>query len=55
MKSETEKTEKSTVQELREIRDKIGTEIEDMNYEQLKKYIEDKLTLHPIAVWQKED
>ncbi len=46
------KTENSTVKELRDIRDKIGVEIKDMTYEELKKYVEEKLTLHPTAVWR---
>jgi len=52
MKTKKEKHKKSTVRELRDIRDNIGLEIKDMNYEQLKKYIDDKLTLRPTAVWQ---
>ncbi len=53
MKAKKEKKEKSAIQELREIRDNIGLEIKDMTYEQLKKYIEEKLALHPTSVWQK--
>lgn len=53
MKNIKEKKEKSTVQQLREIRDKIGTEIQDLTYEQLMKYIEKKSKLHPTRVWQK--
>ncbi|MBK9248279.1 MAG: hypothetical protein IPM69_09270 [Ignavibacteria bacterium] len=52
MKKTTEKQEQSTVQQLRDIRDKIGIEIQDMTYEQLMKYIEKKATLHPSRVWQ---
>ena len=54
MKKEIKKTGKSTVQQLREIRDKVGLEIQDMNFEQLKKYLENKITLHPPSVWQKQ-
>lgn len=53
MKIKNDKKENPTVQGLREIRDKIGSEIKDITYKQLKKYIEEKLTLHPTSVWQK--
>lgn len=52
MKNIATKKAKSTVQQLREIRDKIGTEIQDLSYEQLVKYIEKKSTLHTKRVWQ---
>lgn len=47
--------EKSTIEQLREIRDKISMDIKDMTFEQLQKYIEQRLTetLHPSAVWRK--
>jgi hypothetical protein len=53
MKTEKEKKEKSTIEELREIRDKISIEIQDMSFEELQKYIEKKLTLHPKNKWVK--
>jgi len=28
-------------------------EIKDMNFEQLKKYLEEQTTLHPTAAWRK--
>lgn len=34
---------KSTVDQLREIRDKVSAEIQDMSFDQLKKYIEQNL------------
>jgi len=37
--------------ELREIRDKISEDIKDMTYEQLKKYLESKNTLHSKSAW----
>ncbi len=45
--------EKSAIQQLRNIRDKIGLEIKDMSFEQLKKYVEERSKLHPKNVWQK--
>ena len=51
MKATKTKKEHSTVQQLREIRDIIGIEIQDMTFEQLKKYIEKRLTLHQTKVW----
>jgi len=55
MKTEKQKTGKSTIEQLREIRDKISAETQNMTFEQLKKYVEERLTetLHPTAVWQK--
>ncbi|OGU70695.1 MAG: hypothetical protein A2V93_04575 [Ignavibacteria bacterium RBG_16_34_14] len=47
------KKEKSPNQQLRNIRDKIGMEIKDMSFEELKKYIEEKSKLFPKKVWQK--
>ncbi|MBU2447177.1 MAG: hypothetical protein KJ666_16610 [Bacteroidetes bacterium] len=53
MKTTKKKKEKSAIQELRDIRDKIGLDIQDMTFEQLKKYIDERLTLHPTAAWRK--
>lgn len=55
MKTKAKKKEISTVQEIRKIRDTIGTEIKDMTYEELKKYIDGKSTLHPKSVWQNRE
>lgn len=55
MKTQKKKKEKSAIQELRDIRDKIGFEIQDMSFEKLKKYIEERLSLHPSSVWQKRN
>ena len=49
MKTIKKKKEKSAIQQLRDIRDKIGLDIQNMTFEQLKKYIEERLTLHPRA------
>ena len=51
MKTIKEKKETSTVEELRQIRDKIGSEIKDMTYDQLREYINSKLRLHNSSVW----
>jgi hypothetical protein len=45
------KTEKTTVQELREIRDRISLEIQDMTAEQLKVYLSKQKTLHSSKEW----
>ena len=54
MKSK-QKTEKSTNEQLREIRDKISVETQDMTFVQFQKYIEKQMkeTLHPKANWSK--
>lgn len=50
------KKEKSTIELLREIRDNISNETQNMTLEQLQKYIEEQLkeTLHPNAAWRKQ-
>ncbi len=53
MKTEKKAKTESPVEQLREIRDSISTEIQDMTFEQLKKYIDAQLTLHSKKVWQK--
>ncbi len=47
------KAEKTTVEELREIRDKISLEIQVKTFEQLKEYFNKQKTLHPSKDWQK--
>jgi len=54
MRGTKETKERSTVQQLREIREKIGIEIQDLTYEQLMKYIEKNTKLHPTRIWQKQ-
>ncbi len=44
----------SIIHELRQIRDQIGHEIQDMDFEELKIYINKNLTLHPKSVWNKK-
>jgi hypothetical protein len=41
------KKEKTNVEILREIRDKISLDIQDMNFEELKEYFARRQTLHP--------
>lgn len=55
-KIEKQKTGKSIMEELREIRDKISLETQDMTYEELRKYIDKRLsgTLHSKEVWNKQ-
>ncbi len=48
----TEKAEKTIVQQLREVRDKINMDIKDMSLEQLKTYLKKQKTLHPTSFWQ---
>ena len=50
--NEKSKTEKTTIQELREIRDRISLEIQDMTAEQLKEYFNKQKTLHSSKEWQ---
>ncbi|MCX6267046.1 MAG: hypothetical protein NTW16_06775 [Bacteroidetes bacterium] len=54
MNPETQQTVKSTIEQLREIREKISIETQDMTFEQFKKYAEDRMTetIHPNATWQ---
>ena len=48
-----EKREKSTLEQLREIRDKVSAETQNMNFSELKKYVESQLqeSLFPKMVW----
>lgn len=46
------KTEKSYLEQLREIRDKLSLEMKDMNLDEIKRYIDSKETLHPKTVWK---
>ena len=43
------------IEQLREIRDKISAETQNMNFEELQKYIQERMaeTLHPKVVWKK--
>ena len=46
--------EKSLLQQLRDIRDKLSSEIKDMSYEQLKEYLDNQKSLHPKSAWRKQ-
>ena len=52
MKKNNIKSEKSPIDQLRAIRDKVSLDIKDLNSEQLKDYLNKKETLHPKAIWQ---
>jgi hypothetical protein len=53
MKTKTiTKRDKTLIEQLREIRDKINLEIKDMTFDELKDYLKKKKTLHPTAVWR---
>jgi hypothetical protein len=45
--------EKSHIEKLRDIRDKINAEIQDLTHKQLMQYLDKQQTLHPKAMWQK--
>ena len=51
MKTKQKQTEKSIIDHLREIRDEISAETQDLTFEQFQKYIEEQMkeTLHPKA------
>ena len=48
-----EKTDKTLIEDLREIRDKISLDIKDMTLDQIKSYLKGKETLHPTQIWSK--
>ena len=50
---ETTKKEKTTIEQLRDIRDKMSAETQNMTFKELKEYIEPQLqeSLHPKTVW----
>lgn len=55
MKTKSEnRTDKTLIEQLREIRDKVSLEIKDMTSDQLKDYLKKKETLHPIVHWHQE-
>jgi len=53
MNAREEKKKKTMLEQLREIRDKVSNETEDMTFSELKKYIEFQLqeSLFPKSVW----
>jgi hypothetical protein len=55
MKTKKQKSEKSTIEQLREIRDKISVETQNMTFAELKRYVDEQLNkapLYPLTVWQ---
>ena len=44
--------EKTFVEQLRDIRDKISHEIKDLTSEQMKEYFNKQKTLHSKSVWK---
>ncbi|MEI7961633.1 MAG: hypothetical protein WCI04_04835 [archaeon] len=50
---EKRKTEKTLLEQLREIRDDLSLEMKDMTLEQIKEYLKNKDTLHSTEVWDK--
>jgi hypothetical protein len=53
MKTVEEKKEKSTLEQLREIRDRVSAETQNMTFSELKNYVEYQLqeSLFPKSVW----
>jgi hypothetical protein len=53
MNTINEKNEKSTFEQLRDIRDRISAETKDMTFSELEKYVESRLqeSLFPKTVW----
>jgi hypothetical protein len=47
--------EKTMVEQLREIRDKISLEIKDMTLDQMKNYFKNQKTLHSETNWEKTE
>ncbi len=44
--------EKTFIEQLRDIRDKISLEIKDMTSNQIKEYFNKQKTLHQASVWK---
>ena len=53
MNTVEEKSEKSTLEQLREIRDKVSAETQNMTFSELKIYVESQLqeSIFPKTVW----
>jgi hypothetical protein len=48
-----DREEKSIMEQLRDIRDKLSLEIQDMSPQELKKYLDSKTSLFPDSPWGK--
>jgi hypothetical protein len=46
------KTDKTFVEQLREIRDKVNLDIKDLSLAELKEYMNKQKTLHSTSVWK---
>ena len=46
------KSDKTVVEQLREIRDKLNIEVKDISVEQLMEYLSKQKTLHPTGIWK---
>jgi hypothetical protein len=53
METKIEKKEPSTISQLREIRDKMSAETQNMTFDELKKYVEYQLqgSMYSNSVW----
>ena len=53
MNTVVEKKEKSTIDKLRDVRDKVSAETQNMTFQELMKYVEYQLndSLFPKSVW----
>jgi hypothetical protein len=49
---EITKKDKTLLEQLRGIRDKMSLEMKNMTVEQIKEYLSNKETLHPTAFWR---
>jgi len=54
METVAEKKEKTAIEQLREIRDRVSEETKNMSFSELKEYVECHLqdSLYPKTVWQ---
>ena len=46
------KADKTVIEKLREIRDKVSLDIKDLSLKELKEYMNKQKTLHPTSVWK---
>lgn len=46
------KTDKTFIEQLREIRDKVNLNIKDLSLKELKEYLSKQKTLHQTDVWK---
>jgi hypothetical protein len=50
----TKQEEKTLVEQMREIRDKVNLDIKDLTAAELKAYFDKQETLHPKGLWKKD-